>query len=90
MDHIVNQPIVAVPGTEYPEHAHDVQEELEVFSGKLELNMVDAQTLILNPGDKVTIPAGRRHSARVLGESKLICLASFNLDVTTAKPAYAN
>jgi len=53
------------PGSIVPEHAHENEQITWVTEGEMEFTL-GAQTRRLGPGDGVCIPAGVRHSARIL------------------------
>ncbi len=56
------------PGTTVPEHTHATSVEiLYIEEGTAEMT-VDGQTLRVTKGDAVYIPAGAKHSARILSE----------------------
>jgi len=50
------------PGDVYEAHKHDADQTLYVVEGQIEFG-VDGQTLRLNPGDKLELPAFKVHSA---------------------------
>ena len=49
------------PGQQWLDFVHETDERVVVKEGKLEFEVEGARAL-LNPGDEVFIPAGRRHS----------------------------
>jgi quercetin dioxygenase-like cupin family protein len=58
--------LVLSPGASVPEHAHETSAEiLYIHEGRLEL-VANGQALAAGAGDVVHIPAGVKHSARVV------------------------
>lgn len=55
------------PNTDLPEHAHPHEQITMIHQGRLEMT-VDTQTMIMQAGDVVTVPANVTHSARTLDE----------------------
>ncbi len=55
------------PGAEYDTHEHATDQSHWIISGSLELNVEGVGTVILEAGDRDLMPAGTRHSARVIG-----------------------
>lgn len=62
------------PNTVYGEHTHDSSEVRVVIEGSMSVEC-DGETIVLGPGDRLDIAAGRPHSARV-GESGVRYLAA--------------
>ena len=56
------------PGAIYEPHAHSEDQSHCVVSGELELTVDGFGTVVLSAGDRDFMPAGTRHSARVLGD----------------------
>lgn len=61
------------PGTAFPEHHHDVDKIDAVLAGRFEL-VLEGTRHVLGPGQWVEVPAGARHTARVLGDEPVISL----------------
>ncbi|HEX6127371.1 MAG TPA: cupin domain-containing protein [Pyrinomonadaceae bacterium] len=62
------------PGTVYSSHQHPTHQSHWIISGKLELEVCDVGTFVLQPGDRDFMPAGTYHSARVLGDESVVYL----------------
>lgn len=62
------------PGTNYAVHAHGEDQSHSVISGRLELTIENGGTFILEAGDRDLMPAGTRHSARVIGDEPVFYL----------------
>jgi len=54
-------------GTTYPPHAHDADQSHWIVRGGMALT-VGGEEYLLRPGDRDWLPAGTRHSARVVAE----------------------
>jgi quercetin dioxygenase-like cupin family protein len=54
------------PGTYFPPHTHSVHKCDTVLAGKLKIAW-EGGSVVLEPGDRIEIPAGASHSAEVLG-----------------------
>jgi quercetin dioxygenase-like cupin family protein len=61
------------PGTQFPEHVHDVDKIDAVVSGHFRL-VIGGHTAQLGPGDWVEVPRGRRHTATVIGDAPVVSL----------------
>lgn len=61
------------PGTYFPAHIHDVDKIDAVLAGHFEL-VLDGESVVLRAGDCLAVPAGCRHSARVLGDEAVVSL----------------
>jgi quercetin dioxygenase-like cupin family protein len=61
------------PGTAFPEHSHAVEKIDAVASGRFRITMGE-ESVILGPGDSVTIPRGTPHRAEVVGETAVVSL----------------
>lgn len=61
------------PGTVFPEHDHAVDKIDAVLAGRFEIGCSDG-TVVLGAGDWVVVPAGTRHSARVIGGEAVVSL----------------
>lgn len=63
------------PGTYYENHAHTFAEIRWVVSGKMRYG-VGNEEFILGPGDRLDLPAGTVHWARVEGDEPVIYLCA--------------
>ena len=61
------------PGTTYDEHAHAEDQSHWIVSGALALR-VGGEEYTLRAGDRDYLPAGTRHTARVLGDEPVFYL----------------
>lgn len=61
------------PGTCFPAHTHAVDKCDAVVSGRFEITC-GAESVILEAGDMVFIPAGTEHAAEVVGDEAVISL----------------
>jgi len=61
------------PGTEFPDHRHDVDKIDAVVSGRFRL-VVAGHLAMLGPGDWVEVPRGTGHTARVMGDAPVVSL----------------
>ncbi|GMH36277.1 hypothetical protein BSKO_04145 [Bryopsis sp. KO-2023] len=55
------------PGTIFPDHSHGCDKKDSIISGKFLFRM-DGETVVLEPGDMVEVPAGVTHYAEVVGD----------------------
>jgi quercetin dioxygenase-like cupin family protein len=53
------------PGDRYEQHAHAYHKLLYCTRGSIDFTLGDGRTLTLRPGDRMVLPAGTRHAARV-------------------------
>ena len=60
-------------GTEFPEHAHAQDKCDAVVEGVLRIQ-IGADAYDLKAGDRLYLPAGTRHSARVVGRKAVVAL----------------
>jgi len=56
------------PGAVYAVHAHPYRKILYVTAGSITFTPQGAESVIMGPGDRIEIPAGTPHGARVGGE----------------------
>ncbi len=63
------------PGTRYGTHKHDFDDFVVIVSGKMKLG-TNAQTWVLEPGDRIDIPANTSHWAEVVGKKPVCYLTS--------------
>jgi quercetin dioxygenase-like cupin family protein len=61
------------PGTTFPEHEHPRPKCDAVLQGTLRV-AVAGRTWDLEPGDRIYVPAGTRHSAEVVGGETVVSL----------------
>lgn len=63
------------PHAAYPSHAHPYQKVLVVVSGSIAFTVLEerARTVTLRPGQRLELPAGTVHRARV-GPAGVVCL----------------
>lgn len=61
------------PGTEFPEHTHDVDKVDAVVSGRFRVTL-EGEEVVLGPGDRVAVPAGTPHTAEVVGDEPVVSL----------------
>ncbi|MBX3292203.1 MAG: cupin domain-containing protein [Acidobacteria bacterium] len=62
------------PGAVYPDHHHSTDQSHWILSGRLELTVEGYGTFVLEAGDRDIMPAGTKHSARVLGNEPVVYL----------------
>lgn len=53
------------PGDRYEKHAHAYNKLLYCTRGSIDFILADGRTLTLMPGDRMLVPAGTQHAARV-------------------------
>lgn len=61
------------PGTEFPEHTHDVDKIDAVVSGRFRVTL-EGEEVVLGPGDRVVVPSGTEHTAAVVGDEPVVSL----------------
>lgn len=61
------------PGTRFPPHDHDVDKMDGVLSGRFRMTIGD-ESLVLEAGDMLEVPAHARHSAEVVGDEAVVSL----------------
>lgn len=61
------------PGTVFPPHSHGVDKQDAVLSGRFRMDTMDA-SVVLGPGDRLDVPAGQVHTARVEGAEPVVSL----------------
>jgi quercetin dioxygenase-like cupin family protein len=64
-----------VPGDAYGDHAHPEAEIRWVVSGRMRV-LIDHEEIILEPGDRLDLPANVVHSADVFGEEVVVTLCA--------------
>jgi quercetin dioxygenase-like cupin family protein len=63
------------PGKFYPEHSHDEDEMRWIVQGSLVVG-VDGKEIKLKAGDKIELPAGTSHWARVAEDAPIIYICA--------------
>jgi quercetin dioxygenase-like cupin family protein len=53
------------PGDRYAEHEHGYTKLLYCTEGSIDFHTADGRTISLAAGDRMVLPAGMRHSAKV-------------------------
>ena len=61
------------PGDRYEQHAHAYNKVLYCTQGSIDFVLGDGRTLTLRPGDRMVLPAGTPHAARV-GPEGCVCV----------------
>ncbi len=61
------------PGTRFPAHTHEIDKIDAVVSGAFRLTLPEG-SVVLGPGDALTVPAGTTHSAEVVGTRTVVSL----------------
>jgi len=61
------------PGDRYEQHAHAYNKLLYCTQGSIDFVLGDGRTLTLRPGDRMVLPAGTPHAARV-GPDGCVCV----------------
>jgi quercetin dioxygenase-like cupin family protein len=61
------------PGDRYERHAHAYNKLLYCAQGSIDFVLGDGRTLTLRPGDRMVLPAGTPHAARV-GPEGCVCV----------------
>jgi quercetin dioxygenase-like cupin family protein len=61
------------PGDRYEQHAHAYHKLLYCTQGSIDFLLDDGRTLTLRPGDRMVLPAGTPHAARV-GSEGCVCV----------------
>lgn len=62
------------PGTVYGMHEHSDDQSHCIVSGKMEFTVEGSGTFVLGPGDRDFMPAGTKHTARVVGDERVVYL----------------
>jgi len=66
------------PGTQFPEHTHEVDKIDVVLSGRFRMTM-QGESGILKAGDSLAVPRGVVHSAEVVGDEPVVSLDAVKL-----------
>lgn len=66
------------PGTCFPAHTHGTDKIDGVLSGHFRMSM-GGQSLVLEAGDTLVVPAGAVHSAEVVGDEPVVSLDAVSL-----------
>lgn len=61
------------PGTYFPTHVHGVDKIDGVLSGRFRIE-IEHESVVLEPGDLLWVPAGTPHSAEVVGKEAVVSL----------------
>ena len=61
------------PGTCFPDHTHSVDKIDAVLSGRFRMTM-GGESVVLEAGDCLAVPAGAVHSAEVVGNEAVVSL----------------
>jgi quercetin dioxygenase-like cupin family protein len=61
------------PGDRYEQHAHAYHKLLYCTQGSIDFALGDGRTVTLRPGDRMVLPAGTPHAARV-GPEGCVCV----------------
>jgi len=61
------------PGTVFPDHSHHVDKIDGVLSGRFRMTM-HGQSLLMEAGDCLAVPANVTHSAEVIGDEPVVSL----------------
>ena len=65
-------------GSENPRHGHpNCEEILHLLSGKIEHTVGD-ESVVMNPGDTISIPIDVVHNAKSIGEEDAVMIISFS------------
>ena len=64
------------PGVSFPDHSHPGEEIIYVLEGRFEYR-VAGRPVIVGPGEVLFIPAGTIHSARNIGATDAVELATY-------------
>jgi quercetin dioxygenase-like cupin family protein len=67
------QRYVYPPGTCFPPHTHDSNKMDAVLSGQFRITMA-GESVVLEAGDAVAVPAGVEHSAETAGDEPVVSL----------------
>lgn len=63
------------PGTKYGRHMHDFDDFVMIVSGRMKLG-TDKGVWVLNPGDRIDLPANTGHWAEVIGKEEVKYLSA--------------
>ena len=78
------------PHNTFAKHSHPGEEVIYVLEGLLEYEVEGMPSVILKPGEVLFIPAGAIHSAKNIGDTKGVELATYIVEkgkpVLTLKP----
>ena len=59
------------PGTNFPDHSHSISKKDSIISGEFQFSMY-GETVVLQPGDMVEVPANTTHNAKVVGSTYVV------------------
>lgn len=63
------------PGVKYGRHKHDFDDFVVIVSGRMKLG-INGVEWILNPGDRIDLPANTPHWAEILGKEPVRYLSA--------------
>ena len=66
------------PGSAFPPHTHDVDKIEAVLSGRFEM-AAGGEEFVLEAGDRLAVPRGTEHTAKVLGDEPVVSLDAVKL-----------
>lgn len=76
------------PGCANARHAHpNCSEVLVVLQGKIRHTYIDGESIEMNVGDTITVPAGFSHQAVNIGETDAVLLIAFSTADRKTDPA---
>jgi len=64
------------PGVTYPWHTHPDPEVRWVISGSIKMGLRDDKEVVLNPGDRLDLPANTEHWAVVVSRVPVVYLCA--------------
>ena len=65
------------PGREWNDFVHDCNELVTVAEGRLRMT-IEGESMVIDPGDEVFIPAGARHSVKNIHDGTTRWLYGYN------------
>jgi mannose-6-phosphate isomerase-like protein (cupin superfamily) len=78
---------LAVMMGDYPWHSHPHSDELFlVVEGRLTIDLADGRSLVLEPWQAVTIPAGTVHRTRAEARTVNLCFEDLGAETVLAEP----
>ena len=64
------------PGVTYPWHTHPDLEVRWIISGSIKMGLRNDKEVILNPGDRLDLPANKEHCAKVVSRVPVVYLCA--------------
>tara|TARA_Y100000031_G_C8187299_1_gene369605 strand:+ start:347 stop:658 length:312 start_codon:yes stop_codon:yes gene_type:complete len=64
------------PGVSYPWHTHPHPEVRWIISGSIKMGLRDGKEIVLNPGDRLDLPANTEHWAKVVSRTPVVYLCA--------------